>query len=449
MTIAPSAITLSNLTFEANDDGVVGIVTVTDPDTAMSDIVVTVDDPRFEIKLDGSDGSGTVFELRVADGVETIDPGAVPINITATAPDGVLTSPFTLTAVGETESEGDGNDVFSGTGGDDFVNGAGGNDMLNGGTGDDIVAGGAGNDSLHGGVGNDMLSGDDGNDTMSGDNGNDTLAGGTGDDHLSGGMGNDLLAGGDGNDSVSGDNGNDTVSGGAGDDQLTGGNGNDVLDGGDGNDTLSGGMGNDTLHGGTGDDTFVIAGNQAQFDTFDGGAGNDTVSVSGHSDVTLHGFDATAASIENWQGNNTGIRGDSGDNTFDFSGLVTATGIKYVDAGSGNDIVTGPSVGTDLRGGSGDDTLTGGAGNDILSGGSGHDGFVFNTAGFGQDKIADFKPGTDTISFDHTVFSDFAAVQAAAAQVGDDVVITHDASNTITLQHMTMAQLHGSDFLFH
>src|SRR5581483_8637564 len=225
MTIAPSAITLSNLTFEANDDGVVGIVTVTDPDTAMSDIVVTVDDPRFEIKLDGSDGSGTVFELRVADGVETIDPGAVPINITATAPDGVLTSPFTLTAVGETESEGDGNDGFSGTGGYDFVNGAGGNDMLsggtgdddlsggsgddqcNGGTGDDVVAGGAGNDSLHGGVGNDMLSGD---------NGNDTLAGGTGDDHLSGGMGNDLLAGGDGNDSVSGDNGNDTVSGGAG-----------------------------------------------------------------------------------------------------------------------------------------------------------------------------------------------------------------------------------------
>ena len=44
------------------------------------------------------------------------------------------------------------------------------------------------------------------------------------------------------------------------------------------------------------------------------------------------------------------------------------------------------------------------------------------------------------------LFADFAAVQSASAQVGSNVVITLDASNTITLQNVTLANLHQDDF---
>jgi hypothetical protein len=40
----------------------------------------------------------------------------------------------------------------------------------------------------------------------------------------------------------------------------------------------------------------------------------------------------------------------------------------------------------------------------------------------------------------------FAAVQAASHQVGNDTVITLDAGNSIVLQHVS--SLHGSNFLF-
>jgi hypothetical protein len=50
------------------------------------------------------------------------------------------------------------------------------------------------------------------------------------------------------------------------------------------------------------------------------------------------------------------------------------------------------------------------------------------------------------IRIEDSLFADFAAVQAASAQVGSNVVITLDASNTITLQNVTLANLHQDDF---
>jgi hypothetical protein len=50
------------------------------------------------------------------------------------------------------------------------------------------------------------------------------------------------------------------------------------------------------------------------------------------------------------------------------------------------------------------------------------------------------------IKIEDSLFADFAAVQAASAQVGSHVVITLDASNTITLQNVTLANLHQDDF---
>ncbi|MCA0012085.1 putative Ig domain-containing protein [Mesorhizobium sp. B292B1B] len=84
---------------------------------------------------------------------------------------------------------------------------------------------------------------------------------------------------------------------------------------------------------------------------------------------------------------------------------------------------------------------------DVTEGG---DTFVFGP-NFGNQEINDFVagPGTeDVVEFENDVFADFASVLAAAAQVGTDTVITHDASNVLTLKNVALANLHQDDFQF-
>ncbi len=123
------------------------------------------------------------------------------------------------------------------------------------------------------------------------------------------------------------------------------------------------------------------------------------------------------------------IQGDNGEAILivgDFDNMIDNAG-AIIDAGNGNDIING------------------GAGNDTLTAGNGNDTFVFG-AGFGNDTVTDFHSG-DHIEFENHLFANFAAVQAASSQTGADVVITLDATDTVTLQHTTLASLHASDFL--
>ncbi|MBZ9757297.1 putative Ig domain-containing protein [Mesorhizobium sp. ESP6-5] len=80
----------------------------------------------------------------------------------------------------------------------------------------------------------------------------------------------------------------------------------------------------------------------------------------------------------------------------------------------------------------------------------GGDTFVFGP-NFGNQVINDFVAGLgteDVIEFENDVFADFASVLAAASQVGADTVITHDASNVVTLKNVALANLHQDDFQF-
>jgi hypothetical protein len=52
------------------------------------------------------------------------------------------------------------------------------------------------------------------------------------------------------------------------------------------------------------------------------------------------------------------------------------------------------------------------------------------------------------IEFHDAIFANFAAVQAAATQVGSDVQITVDAGTSILLKSVTVASLNQNDFLF-
>ncbi|BAV47445.1 Cadherin [Mesorhizobium loti] len=116
----------------------------------------------------------------------------------------------------------------------------------------------------------------------------------------------------------------------------------------------------------------------------------------------------------------------------------------------GDDTIAGTSGNDVLNGANGSDHISGGGGDDTLTGGFGRDTFMFEI-GFGHDVVTDFNTtsvGHDVIQLAQSLFADFAAVQTAAVQVNADVVITHDADNTITLTNVDLNHLEASDFAF-
>ena len=128
-------------------------------------------------------------------------------------------------------------------------------------------------------------------------------------------------------------------------------------------DSLTGAGGNDILYGGLGNDRLV------------GGAGIDT---------------AVFSSSDNSINLNTKKRQTTGD------GRDILIGIENVNAGGGNDIVSGSKSGNVLNGEAGDDVLYGGLGNDRLTGGSGDDIFKIKK-GRGKALITDYTSGEDRI----------------------------------------------------
>jgi trimeric autotransporter adhesin len=71
---------------------------------------------------------------------------------------------------------------------------------------------------------------------------------------------------------------------------------------------------------------------------------------------------------------------------------------------------------------------------------------------FGKVTFNDFVGGTgtnhDTIQFAANDFSTFSQVQAASSQAGSDVVIKLDATDSITLNNVTLSSLASADFTF-
>jgi Ca2+-binding RTX toxin-like protein len=138
---------------------------------------------------------------------------------------------------------------------------------------------------------------------------------------------------------------------GAGNDIVNGGALDDVVNGGAGNDVIIVGGGDNVVTGGTGDDVIgVTDGNN----TLDGGAGNDFLNMNTlTADITVNLVTGTAV-----------VSG---------GGTSTITGFEHVNAGSGNDTITGDALDNTLAGFAGNDTILGGDGNDNLNGGAGDD----------------------------------------------------------------------------
>jgi Ca2+-binding RTX toxin-like protein len=253
---------------------------------------------------------------------------------------------------------------------------------------------------------------------------------------------------------------------------VTAGAGSNTITTGTGADTITGGADADTLTGGLGGDAFVIASpGDLAGDVIDGTAEAGTtdairLTTAGTYDMST----ATVTNIDNIQltdtagGYNvtvtdaqvtTAAYNDVANRMHFGSGGATVTGDVTIDASG----LTGTnSIFVNGSGFSGNDTLTGGAGNDIVTGGGGTDRLIGNDgadtfvfhAGFGNDTITDYTPGTDILQFDSAVFADAAALLAATTDNGSGfAVIAFDANNTITLDNVNTAALQANQGDFH
>lgn len=287
---------------------------------------------------------------------------------------------ITGTASAETLTGTSGNDTITGLGGDDTINAGGGDDqILQSGTGAgyDIVNGGLGNDTFRATAANTALG-------LTSITGVETIS--------SGGFAGVSLRGSTVADAL--DFSGVTLTGIT---LIDGQAGNDVITGSATADTIRGSGGNDTLNGGGGDDTFQYTGTASGFDAVNGGNGADTIiALAANSVIGLSSVSGVEAITANALAG-VYIAGSGAADTLDFTGVMLS-GITRIDAGAGNDTVTGSAAA---------DVIVGGTGNDVINGGDGNDTF----------QVSGAAPGADTYN----------------GGLGSDTVIATAASTVITL----------------
>ena len=223
---------------------------------------------------------------------------------------------------------------------------------------------------FQGGSGDDVICGDDNNNMIKGGHGDDTVFAKAGDD------------------TVYGEDGDDTIHGEAGDDKLKGQEGRDVLMGGEGNDVLVGGEHDDEFIGGMGSDTvkFLEPDGSGGFKKDSKGNFIPYGSNVDGSDVLTAATDPAPMDLK--------INLADGYANDEFGDTDTYEGIENVEAGAGNDMLTGDGGDNTLRGYLGTDMINGGAGNDYLDGGAGADTVE---GGDGDDTIVSRSGDTDTL----------------------------------------------------
>ena len=191
------------------------------------------------------------------------------------------------------------------------------------------------------------------------------------------------------------------------------------------NDSMWGGGGNDTLAGGVGDDTYQVNGDETVLELANQGI--DTVRYSPDDIYVL------PANVENLVLQNDSNRAFFGPHEIylGYKGGVSGTGNAL------NNWITGSAA---------DNILDGCGGNDVLTGGAGRDTFVFGT-GYGQDRVADFTSGTDTIRLVSGPTT-WSAASAAMTDTAAGVVLRLSDTDTLTLTGRKKADFLASSFEF-
>ena len=177
-------------------------------------------------------------------------------------------------------------------------------------------------------------------------------------------------------------------------------------------------------------------------------------SLAGSDQIDLRGMDYNTFRAS--YNNSTGILDVSdGGVTADlqFVGAYSQANFKFADDRNGGTIVydfptsaSGPAP----DGAVSETTILASNGTSDLSVTAGHDSFVF-APHFGQITIANFNPAADTIQISQSIFTNVTALlEATHDDAHGNAVITATAHDTITVEHVSTAQLllHQGDFHF-
>lgn len=243
------------------------------------------------------------------------------------------------------------------------------------------------------------------------------------------GINDDVIIGGSGNDTIYTADGHAVITGGAGDDVLSGINGDKTF-------VFEDGFGNDTVDISTGTDTFDFSGLGAQ---------SVTATMTGSAGVVMSGGDSVTIVGTNWNAAEVFVLSGNAD-SFDASG-ATLPGVGNqsgytVDAGAGNDTLTGAGLSDTLSGGAGDDVISGGttaahlrAGDgDTIIGTMATDLFVWTgAAGDSSTIILDDGSGTanDADGHDEAIYvegaGDGSTLRVEGFDHGDDTIFVSEA----------------------
>jgi Ca2+-binding RTX toxin-like protein len=397
--------------------------------------------------FEGGDGNDTAI-VNGGNGAETF---TITANGSRVRFDRVSPAPFTLD-IGTTE-----NLVLHAGGGDDVITAGSGlasliSLTLDGGDGNDTITGGDGNDILIGGAGNDIVTGGRGNDNAQLGTGDDTFIWNPGD-------GSDTVDGGSGNDTLlfNGANVNENISISA--------NGHHVRFTRDvGNVTMDlnnieqidftarGGADNITVNDLTGTGVTQVAidlagvpgsgqgDGAADVVTVNGSSRNEHIQITGSGgSVTVTGTPETVVITGAEAGDRLIVNGLGGNDTIDASTLAAGTIGLTIDAGTGNDVITGSQGDDTLDGGDGNDKVTGGRGNDFADLGAGDDTFTWNP-GDGSDTVLG-GTGNDTLVFNGSDAAENIQVFAN----GPNAELFRDVGNvTMTLNSVEHIQINAA-----
>ena len=267
------------------------------------------------------------------------------------------------------------------------------------------------------------------------------INGGQGDDVITDGRADDFLVGGAGNDTLTATRGQDSFIGGGGDDLIFGGRAGDVAIQNittDGADQIDLGRGDDTVNVNATTPTEVRltftsaeVGNNADRDAGTGTNQDGGLAVRMQAEDGLDGLtgpitrtDDEGITFEAGTGVTFDVRdlvaGIQRGNEFSTVQLGTQEGENlraddddayYINAGGGDDTLSGRSGDDFLVGGVGDDRLNAQDGTDSMIGGAGADTFAFSSplGADNVDAILDFSVGDDTIQLQNSVFIGLAA----------------------------------------
>jgi Ca2+-binding RTX toxin-like protein len=224
-----------------------------------------------------------------------------------------------------------------------------------------------------------------------------------------------------------------------------------VADGGEGQDVLTGSVNSDELLGGEGDDRLIwnVGGGN---DLFEGGAGIDTAEVNGNGTaeqvvltanldrIRIDRLDATSPSfIDAGTVEKLLVTLAGGNDRFSAVGNVGSLVQLKVDAGAGDDTISGGNGADVLIGGDGNDILDGNQGNDSILLGAGNDRFVWGP-GDGSD-VVEGGAGRDTMAIDGSAIGEQFELSANAGRLRltrDIATITMDVDDVETIELRTL-----------